>query len=249
MAEVVAFKAGGYRYIKAGFQFSSGVAAEPGYAIERARLARPLPLAAGFAAVEAHLAALGRPSAAFAACELRSAEPFSEQAFNDFNREYVKTLARWGIFRDEVNPVARTNVCPQYDKPREPVLYAFSYSVPSDAHRGSFIVAGGAEVRGGVEGYAARTVRHGDTSPGALREKVRFVVDLMEGRLKALGFSWADATSTQAYTVHDIGALAGPEIGARGAAAGGLSWHLARPPVVGLEFEMDVRGAAREIVL
>jgi hypothetical protein len=31
--------------------------------------------------------------------------------------------------------------------------------------------------------------------------------------------------------------------------AGGLSWHLARPPVVGLEFEMDVRGAAREIVL
>jgi hypothetical protein len=249
MADVIAFKPGGYRYIKAGFQFSSGVAAEPGFAIERARLARPLPVAAGFAAVEAHLAALGRPSSAFAACELRSAEPFTEQGFNDFNREYVKTLTRWGIFRDDVNPVARTNVCPQYDKPREPVLYAFSYSVPSDARRGSFIVAGGAEVRGGVEGYAARTVRHGDTSPAALREKVRFVVDLMEGRLKALGFSWADALSTQAYTVHDIGALIGPEIAARGAASGGLSWHLARPPVVGLEFEMDVRGAAREIVL
>lgn len=249
MADVIVFREGGYRYIKAGFQFSSGVAAEAGFEIERARLARPLPLAAGFAAVEAHLAALGRPSTAFAACELRSAEPFTEQGFEDFNREYVKTLARWGIFRKEVNPVARTNVCPQYDKPREPVLYAFSYTVPARSRRGSFIVAGGAEVRGGPEGYAARAVRYGETSPDALHEKLRFVVELMEQRLKALGFSWQDAVSTQAYTAHDIGALVGPEIAARGAAAGGVAWHVARPPVVGLEFEMDVRGAAREVVL
>ena len=249
MPDVIVFKEGGYRYIRAGFQFSSGVAAEAGFEIERARLARPLPLAAGFAAVEAHLAALGRPSTAFAACELRSAEPFTEQGFEDFNRVYVKTLARWGIFRNEVNPVARTNVCPQYDKPREPALYAFSYTVPARSRRGSFIVAGGAEVRGGPEGYAARTVRYGYTSADALREKLRFVVDLMEQRLKALGFSWQDAVSTQAYTVHDIGALVGPEIATRGAAPGGLAWHVARPPVVGLEFEMDVRGAAREIVL
>jgi len=253
MADVIVFKDGGYRYIRAGFQFSSGVAAQAGCEIERARLARPLPLAAGFAAVEAHLAALGRPSTAFAACELRSAEPFTEQGFEDFNRAYVKTLARWGIFRNDVNPavnpVARTNVCPQYDKPREPVLYAFSYTVPARSRRGSFIVAGGAEVRGGPEGYASRTVRYGETSADALREKLRFVVDLMEQRLKALGFSWQDAVSTQAYTVHDIGALVGPEIAGRGAAPGGLAWHVARPPVVGLEFEMDVRGAAREIVL
>src|SRR5437867_1698305 len=182
MPDVIVFKEGGYRYIRAGFQFSSGVAAQAGYDIERARLARPLPLAAGFAAVEAHLAALGRPTTAFAACELRSAEPFTEQGFEEFNRAYVKTLARWGIFRNEVNPavnpVARTNVCPQYDQPREPVLYAFSYTVPARSRRGSFIVAGGAEVRGGPEGYAARTVRYGETSADALREKLRFVVEL-----------------------------------------------------------------------
>jgi hypothetical protein len=71
----------------------------------------------------------------------------------------------------------------------------------------------------------------------------------MAARLAALGFSWQDAVSTQAYTVHDIGALIGPEIVARGAAPGGVSWFLAAPPVVDLEFEMDVRGAAREIVL
>ncbi len=249
MSDVVVFKPGGYRYIKAGFQFSSGVAAETGFEIERARLLRPLPLSAGFAAVEAHLSALGRPSTAFTACELRSAEPFTEKGFEDFNREYVKTLARWGIYRNQANPVARTNVCPYYDKPREAVLHAFSYTVPASSQRGSFIVAGGAEVRGGPEGYAARTVRYRESSPQALLEKVRFVVELMEQRLKVLGFSWKDAVSTQAYTVHDIGVLVGPEIAARGAGGGGLAWHFARPPVVDLEFEMDVRGAAREIVL
>jgi hypothetical protein len=82
-----------------------------------------------------------------------------------------------------------------------------------------------------------------------MREKVRHVVAEMERRLAALGFTWQDAVSTQAYSVQDIGAFVGPEIAARGAAAGGLAWHFARPPVVGLEFEMDVRGAAREIAL
>ena len=250
MAEVVVFKEGGYRFIKAGMPFSSGVAAEPGYEIERARLLDPVPLARGYGLIEATLRKLGRPSTAFAACELRSAAPFTEQGFFEFNSEYVKTLARWGLYRDGVNPVARTNVCPEYGKPEQPVLYAFSYTVPAQSKgRGSFIVAGAGEVRGGVDGYAARTIRYGETSPEAIKDKLRFVVGLMEERLAALGFSWKDASSTQAYSVHDIGALVGPEIAARGAAAGGVSWHFARPPVVGLEFEMDVRGAAREIII
>jgi len=250
MADIAQFREGGYRYIPAVFQYSSGVAAEPGFQIERVRLLEPLPLADGFAFVERHLKALGRPGTAFAACELRSAAPFTEQGFHDFNREYVKTLARWGIYRDEVNPVARTNVCPEHGKPAQPVLYAFSYTVPaSGAKRGSFIIAGGGEVRDGAGSFRSRTVRYGDTSPDALREKVRHVAGEMERRLAALGFTWRDAVSTQAYCVHDIGALVGPEIAARGAAAGGLAWHFARPPVEGLEFEMDVRGAAREIAL
>ena len=78
---------------------------------------------------------------------------------------------------------------------------------------------------------------------------MRHVVGEMQRRLAALGFSWADAASTQAYSVRDIGPLVGPQIAARGAAAGGLAWHFARPPVVGLEFEMDVRGAARELFI
>ncbi len=250
MADVIVFAPGGYRYISAVFQFSSGVAAEPGFEIDRMRLARPLPLAEGFAAVEAHLKAIGRPSTAFAACELRSATPFTEQGFTDFNRHYVQTLERWGIFKNEVNPVARTNVCPEYDKPAQPSLYAFSYTVPAaGAKRGGFVIAGGGEVGSGPGSFKERIVRYGETSPEAMRDKVRRVVAIMEQRLQALGFGWKDALSTQAYSVHDIGALVGPEIAARGATPGGLTWHFARPPVIGLEFEMDVRAATRELVL
>jgi hypothetical protein len=250
VADVVAFEAGGYRYISAVFQYSGGVAAEPGVAIERARFATPLPLTEGFAAVEAHLATIGRPTTAFAACELRSPAPFSEQGFVDFNRAYVQTLERWGIYRDGVNPVARTNVCPEHGAPAVPSLSAFSYTVPAPAHeRAGFIVAGSGEAREGGGTYAGRIVREGETSTDAMRDKLRFVVGEMERRLSLLGFGWRDASSTQVYTVHDVGPLVGDELAASGVAPDGFVWHYARPPIVGIEFEMDVRGPAREIVL
>jgi hypothetical protein len=251
MADVVTFEPGGYRYISAVFQYSGGVAAEPGFAIERARLRRPLPLTEGFAAVEAHLASLRRPPTAFAACELRSPAPFSEQGFVDFNRQYVQTLERWGIYRDGVNPVARTNVCPEHGAPPEPSLHAFSYTVPAPADAaGSFIVAGSGEAAEGPgQPYAGRIVREGETSLDAMRDKLRFVAAEMARRLGLLGFGWADAISTQVYTVHDIGPLVGEELAATGIAPEMFAWHYARPPIVGVEFEMDVRGAPREIVL
>jgi hypothetical protein len=246
--DVRVFQPGGYRYIKAVFQYSSGLAAEAGFEIERARFARPLPLAEAYCAVEAYLKALGRPVTAFAACELRSPEPFTEQGFRDFNKVYVKTLERWGIYREADqpnNPVARTNVCPVYHKPAEPVMYAFSYTVPAgrEATRGGFILAGSGDRR------ADGIVRANDTSPEGLREKVVYVTEEMERRLRALGFSWKDAVTTQAYSVQNIGHLVGEVLASRGACEGGLVWTYARPPVIGLEYEMDVRGAARELVI
>ena len=129
-------------------------------------------------------------------------------------------------------------------------MYAFSYTVPArDAKRGSFIVSGSAEAKEGGASYRESIVRLGDASAEGLREKVRWVLGEMERRLGALGFWWADAVSTQAYTVRDIGFLVAEEIVKRGAAPGGLSWHFCTPPVVDLDYEMDVRGAARDIVL
>ena len=145
---------------------------------------------------------------------------------------------------------AGRNVCPEYGKPASPCLYACSYTVPARSKRGSFIIAGGADaVEVGEGPLQVRIIRFGDTSREAMREKVRFTVALMAGRVKALGFEWKDAMHTQAYTVQDIGGVVGDEVFKQGAAPGGLNWTYCRPPVVGLEYEMDVRGAAREIVL
>src|SRR5262252_8256256 len=96
MTTVQPFPAGGYRFISHQFQYSGGVAAEPGFRIERARFARPLPLAEGFDAIEAYLAGIGRAPTAFCACELRSPAQFTDAGFVAFNRHYVERLAAWG---------------------------------------------------------------------------------------------------------------------------------------------------------
>jgi hypothetical protein len=71
----------------------------------------------------------------------------------------------------------------------------------------------------------------------------------MERRMAALGFSWADATASQLYTVHDVHPFVAEELAARGAMPAGLTWHFNRPPVIDLEYEMDCRGVHREHVI
>ena len=145
--------------------------------IERARFARPVPLAEGFGAIEAYLGGIGRPTTAFCACELRSPAQFTDAGFVAFNRHYVERLAAWGIFHDEINPVARSNVCPEIDPPDTPSFYAFCYTVPdADRTARSFVAAGSGEAREGGPSYEGRIIRRGDQSPEALREKARFVL-------------------------------------------------------------------------
>jgi hypothetical protein len=247
MAEVQQFRAGNYRFITHAFQYSGGVEAMTGYAIERARFVRPLPLAEGFAAAEAHMARHGRPPSSFCACELRSPGQFTDQGFIDFNRHYVQQLAAWGIFHDDINPVARSNVCPEINPPKEPSLYAFSYTVPGAG--GGFVIAGSGEAGEGSGSYAERIIRFGDTSPAGMRDKARFVLGAMEARMAALDKHWADATETQLYTIFDIHPHLADEYIRRGAVPGGLTWHFARPPVQGLDYEVDVRGVTKELVI
>lgn len=248
MATTIDVPAGGYRYIPGVFQYSAGVRALDGYRIERVEFRRPLPLAEGFTIIEQYLTGQGVPLAAFCACELRSPAAFTEAGFIAFNRHYVGTLERWGIMRDDKNPVARSNVCPeavQY-KPAEPSFHAFCFTRPMIGASGSFVIAGSGEAEEGHASYRERTVRFGDTSPDGLRAKAAFVLDRMEQRMAAVDATWADCTAAQVYTVHDLHPFLADEIVRRGAAEHGLAWHYARPPVIGLEYEMDCRNVPVE---
>jgi hypothetical protein len=242
----VPFKAGGYRFVEGMFQYSAGVAADPGYRIVRVQFRNPVALEEGFRRIKSIIAAAGRPLTAFCACELRSPAPFTESGFAAFNEIYVGTLERWRIYDGKVNPVARSNVCPAIDPPALPSFHAFSYTeVAADAEP-SFVVAGSGEAPEGRGNYRDHIVRLGDISPEGIREKARFVLSEMERRMGALGFGWKDTTAVQLYTVHNIHPFLADEIVRRDAVRSGLTWHYNRPPVVDLEYEMDCRGVSVE---
>jgi hypothetical protein len=245
----IPFLAGGFSYAPGVFQYSAGVRALPHHTIERVRFARVVPMAEGFRRIAAFLTDRGRPLTAFCACELRSPAPFTEDGFLAFNRAYATVLTQWGLISGDANPVARSNVCPEIDKPAEPGFHGFCFTSPSSDVAASFVVAGSGEAREGQGNYRDHTVRPGDVSPDGLRAKADFVMSEMERRMAVLGVAWPDVTATQIYTVHNIHPFLPDLLVRRGAARHGLTWHYARPPVVGLDYEMDCRGVAAERVL
>ncbi|PYN38440.1 MAG: hypothetical protein DME01_02250 [Candidatus Rokuibacteriota bacterium] len=242
--------AGNYRFLPGIAPFSSGVAAAGGFQVVHATLRAPIPWRDGFALIDRHLRAEGRPRAALCAIELRSPAPFTFDGFDAFNAGYQALLKEWNLLVDGANPIARTNVAPVAGAPPEPSLYGFGYTVPGATQRPTFIVAGAGEMRErgvGVEGI----VRHGETSAAAMREKAAHVMRIMQARLQGLGGAWSDVTTIDIYTVQPIEPfLADTVLAPAGAAAiHGVRWFPSRPPVIGLEYEMDLRGVARELVV
>lgn len=246
----IEYRAGGYSFLKGISPYSGGVVAAPGFEIEHVRLERPLPMERGFQRIESYLASLYRRRQALCGVELRSPRPFTFRGFQDFNQQYVGILKSWGILLDGLNPVARTNVAPEVAPPAEPSLHGFSITLPSENGPASFVVAGAGELpEGSLDPHDV--VRRGEASSDALREKVRFVMERMTSRLTGLGASWAQVTATQIYTVHDIHPFLAAEVlgEMREAARMGVNWHYARPPIESIEYEMDVRGCRREVIL
>ncbi len=241
---------GNYSFLKGIAPYSAGAVASKGFEIEHARLHAVVPLRAGFDAVSAHLKSIGVPRQALCGMELRSPRPFTFEGFSKFNAGYIEILKTWNILLDGVNPVARTNVAPEANPPAEPSLYGFSYVVPRPSANKrwpvSFVIAGAGELPEGTLDPQT-VIRRGDTSPGAIVEKARFVMELMNARLKELGAAWADVTVAEIYTVHDVHPLL--KSGLLPAATHGYTWHYSRPPIVTIEYEMDLRGCRREVVV
>jgi hypothetical protein len=113
----------------------------------------------------------------------------------------------------------------------------------------SFVLSGGGDARSGPEPYSDRIIALGDQSHSGLSLKIEFVIKEMQRRLECLGFKWDDVACTQAYSVHNIGGLVESLLASQGLMSHGLNWHFARPPVQGLDFEMDLRGAINQIYI
>jgi len=235
--------AGNYAFLRGIAPYSAGVTAQPGYEIVRAVLAPSVSWKEGFSRIEAHLNGLRRPRSALCSVELRSPAPFTFAGFAAFNGEYQTRLAEWGLLRDGVNPIARTNVAPAINPPAQPALYAFSYTVPTPHNRPTFIVAGAGDLRDQADLSPAAIVRPDEISTGAMQEKAATVLAVMEERLFGLGHAWADVSDIGVYTAQPLHpfleSTLAPSL--HEALNSGIHWHYCRPPIAGLEFEMDLR--------
>ena len=132
------------------------------------------------------------------------------------------------------------------DPPSEPGLFGFSYTRACDPSLPpTFVVSGAGELPEGVLAHEA-IIRVGDTSAEAMIEKATFVMDLMETRLHGLGASWSRVTAVDIYTVHALERILPDVILKRIGSAGalGVRWFFSRPPIMGIEFEMDLRRCA-----
>ena len=241
---------GNYRFLEGIDPYSGGVVADTGFEIVHATCADWPAYRAGFSLIEAHLEGEGRPLAALCAVQLRSPEPFSFSGFAQFNAGYRELLDERGLLAGEFNPIARTNVAPEHDPPAEPVLYGFAYTRPCQHEWPSFVVAGAGDVaRQALD--SERIVRAGETDVDAMREKAAHVMGVMSERIADLGVGWSQATLVNVYTVRELqpylrDTLLEPMGKASG---GGVHWHYCRPPIAGLEFEMDLRGTRCELNL
>ena len=236
---------GGFAFLPGSAPYSSGAVALPGFEILRVTLQRPLPYREGLRLIDRHLAAEGRPAQALCGVELRSPAPWSMDGFGAFNQGYCAELNARGILLGTVNPVARTNVAPAYAPPTEPSLYAFSYTVPSSLSDRTFVAAGSGELND------TGIIAEGNSSPQGLRIKAEFVMMVMATRIAGLGVNPAEVTALQIYSIHSpLDYLQDLLLAPLGAAAiHAFQWYYSRPPVLGLEFEADLRGVHRELRL
>jgi hypothetical protein len=240
---------GNYRFVRGIGPFSAAVAAQPGYEIVHARFIPLVALGDGYKQVERHLRTAERPLEALCGMELRIPKVLSREAFDEFNRPYIEQLKVWGLDVAGANPVTRTNVAYEANPITSPALAGFYYTKRSSAQGGTFVFSGVPEIAsrdGGVQ-----IVARGNTSAEGLRQKLECILQVLEGHLSELNLKWENATAINVYTVFDIHPLLGslllPRLGK--ASHAGITWHYARPPVSGLDLEVDARAVRTELIM
>jgi hypothetical protein len=252
---------GNYRFLTGIAPYSSSVIAQPGYMLIRVQFSQPLPLQQGFERIAAYLSEQGRPRQSLCAMELRIPQTLSFEDFISFNSGYRSILADWDILVGNFNPVARTNVAPAVAAPPEPSIYAFTFTAPvastpsptigstNSLAAPTFVVAGAGDLRDQADLTPAAIVRPGDTSHEALLEKAKVVMDVMTERLHGIGMDWHQVSTVNLYTIHSLDHFLEPVLFPKlgPVAVHGVHWYYSRPPIAGLEYEMDLRHVGADL--
>ena len=238
---------GNFHFTRGSAFYASAVIADPGFEIVRAVFENPLPLNAGFNAIQRELKNQGRPVKALCGIELRAPAPYPNRAsFTEFNSTYVDRLRRLGLLVDERVPLTRANLAVTDASVNQQCVYAFLYTIPSTETRPTFATSAVANLKFAPDG----TVDEPNSREG-LKEKVSLIARTVDEKIQEIGANWALATQVRIYTVQPISdffvqiilPLAG--LGARH----GLNWYYVLPPVQGMTVEIDVRGLLKEVVL
>jgi hypothetical protein len=111
------------------------------------------------------------------------------------------------------------------------------------------VIAGGGELAGGLR--EGTIVCEGETDKAAMLEKARVVARLMKTRLDGLGANDHRLSTIDVYTAHSLHSLIEGAIAEEIAAITqrGLQWFYTRPPIIDIEFEMDMRGVQQERIV
>ena len=128
------------------------------------------------------------------------------------------------------------------------MFFAFTYTTPEAGASGDFLISGKPEIRDGAS-PSERIVGGRDVSLKGLETKARIVMNAMRERVALLGCDWSKVTAAQIYTVHDIRPLLDTVFAEDKVSQIGLAWYPAWPPVIGMEFEVDVRSVRTELVI
>ena len=208
--------------------------ADPGFDLVHATFERPLPLDKGLEAAARHLREASRPVQAIAGFELRVATPFTTSGFDEFNRGYVERLKSMGLVVDGLFPATRSNLAGGLAAVSEPSVYGMHYTVPGGRGRPAYVMSGVPEEK-----------------PADAVSMLESMMQALSSRMAELGARWEDATRIQLYGVDDVqGLLVEHVLRQLGpAAVHGIHWVPSRPPIEGLNLEIDVRAAGAELVI
>ncbi len=239
-------KAGDYKILPGGAAFCSGIIPCEGYEIVRVLLRPWIPLEHGYAFIENYLKSADRPIQAFCGIELRVPAPLAMNDWSSFNVPYLAQLRKWGLIFGDQSGVCRSNIALALHPPATTSVCAFTYTAPSSAKGKTFFLSGQADIDAN-----GKAIAEGDTGPAAMQKRARYTIDTVGATLAKLGMSWQDTTQIAFFHAHDIPDLWEPKLlGSLGEALSrGVLVYRARPPIAGLEVELEARAVRQEIVV